>query len=195
MEKNRNEVSSIIADNITYYRKRSGLTQLELAEKLNYSDKSISKWERGEGVPDIFVLNEMADLFGLTLDQFIKKRKKPFIVIKDKHLLAYFYASIVLFIGIFIYGIFKLLNIDYDAWKIIIYSLPLTSLVLLIFYMTYKKILWMYLYLTTFIWTGALSLMLIINVERDYFIFIIMIPIYVFISFLFYIVYRPKKIK
>lgn len=195
MEKNRNEVSSIIADNITYYRKRSGLTQLELAEKLNYSDKSISKWERGEGVPDIFVLNEMADLFGLTLDQFIKKRKKPFIVIKDKHLLAYFYASIVLFIGIFIYGILKLLNIDYDAWKIIIYSLPLTSLVLLIFYMTYKKILWMYLYLTTFIWTGALSLMLIINVEKDYFIFIIMIPIYAFISFLFYIVYRPKKIK
>ena len=132
----------------------------------------------------------MADLFGLTLDQFIKKRKKPFIVIKDKHLLAYFYASIVLFIGIFIYGILKLLNIDYDAWKIIIYSLPLTSLVLLIFYMTYKKILWMYLYLTTFIWTGALSLMLIINVEKII-LSIIMIQ-YAFISFLFYIVYSLK---
>ena len=57
--------------NLACYRRRAGLTQLELAEKLNYSDKSVSKWERGESLPDIAVLKEIADLFGVTLDYLV----------------------------------------------------------------------------------------------------------------------------
>ncbi len=195
MEKDRLEVTSTLAENISYYRKKLNLTQLELALKLNYSDKTISKWERGEGVPDIFVLNEMASLFGISLDSLIKKRKKPFILIKDKHVLAYFYASIVFFLGLLIYGILKITNVDYKAWHVIIFSIPLTSLVLLIFYLAYKKIIWIYIYLTVFIWTLGLSIKLLIDVEKDYFIYIIMIPIYLFISFMIYVIYKPKKIK
>lgn len=51
-----------IAKNIAYYRKRSGYTQFELSEKLNYSDKSVSKWERGDGMPDVLVLMRMAEV-------------------------------------------------------------------------------------------------------------------------------------
>lgn len=47
------------------------MTQIELAEKLNYSDKAVSKWERGESVPDISVLKSIADLFGVTVDYLI----------------------------------------------------------------------------------------------------------------------------
>ena len=50
------------------YRRLAGLTQLELAEKLNYSDKSISKWERGEGLPDLYVVSQLADLFNITVN-------------------------------------------------------------------------------------------------------------------------------
>ena len=53
---NIENLKSIIAKNLTTYRKKAGITQQELADKLNYSDKSISKWERGEGVPDIYIL-------------------------------------------------------------------------------------------------------------------------------------------
>ena len=60
MEENKTP-EQIIAENLVYYRKASGLTQLEIAEKFNYSDKSISKWERAEGMPDIFVLKSFAD--------------------------------------------------------------------------------------------------------------------------------------
>ncbi|MFQ9093492.1 MAG: helix-turn-helix transcriptional regulator [Ruminococcus sp.] len=42
-----------IAGNISRYRKQLGMTQLDLSEKINYSDKSISKWERGDGIPDV----------------------------------------------------------------------------------------------------------------------------------------------
>lgn len=65
------DIKSIIAENITLLRKGSGMTQIELAEKLNYSDKSVSKWERGESVPDIAVLKQMADMFGVTVDYII----------------------------------------------------------------------------------------------------------------------------
>jgi len=61
-------LNTVIAANISSLRKEHKLTQLELAEKLNYSDKAVSKWERGESLPGIDVLCEMCTLFGVTLD-------------------------------------------------------------------------------------------------------------------------------
>ncbi|MBE6583833.1 MAG: helix-turn-helix transcriptional regulator [Ruminococcaceae bacterium] len=65
------DIKLIISKNIVMLRKRSGMTQIELAEKLNYSDKAVSKWERGESVPDIVVLKEIADIFDVTVDYLI----------------------------------------------------------------------------------------------------------------------------
>ncbi len=66
------DIKSIIAKNISELRTRAGLTQLELAEKLNYSDKAVSKWERGESTPDVTVLTTIADLFGVPLDYLVR---------------------------------------------------------------------------------------------------------------------------
>ena len=65
------ELSQRISLNIAYYRKLSGLTQSELAERINYSDKSVSKWEHAAGVPGIHVLAMMAELFGVTVNDLI----------------------------------------------------------------------------------------------------------------------------
>ena len=48
------------------------MTQLDLAEKLHYSDKAVSKWERGESVPEIGTLTAIADLFGVPLDYLVR---------------------------------------------------------------------------------------------------------------------------
>ncbi len=72
------DIKVVIAKNITELRKQSGLTQIELAEKLNYSDKSVSKWERAESIPDVIVLKELADLFGVTLDYLVEEEHKGF---------------------------------------------------------------------------------------------------------------------
>lgn len=66
-------MKAVIAKNITELRKNKGYTQMELAEQLNYSDKAVSKWERGESLPDISVLVEIADLFDVTLDYLVKE--------------------------------------------------------------------------------------------------------------------------
>jgi transcriptional regulator with XRE-family HTH domain len=61
----------VIAENLVYYRREKGLTQAALAETLNYSDKSVSKWERGEGVPDITVLCRLAEYYGITVNDLL----------------------------------------------------------------------------------------------------------------------------
>lgn len=64
-------LQSVIAGNIAALRRARGFTQAELAEKLGYSDKSVSKWERGDGLPDVLCLKAMADLFGVSVDYML----------------------------------------------------------------------------------------------------------------------------
>ena len=66
-EKLKNQIGT----NIASYRKRTGLTQAGLAEKLNYSDKAVSKWERGESVPDVLTLMAIAEKLGVTVNDLI----------------------------------------------------------------------------------------------------------------------------
>ena len=70
------DIKKIVSINITELRTSKGYTQLELANKLNYSDKAVSKWERGESLPDISVLLRIAELFGVSLDYLVHTHKK-----------------------------------------------------------------------------------------------------------------------
>ena len=65
------DLRKIIAENIVALRKSSSMTQIELAQRLDYSDKSVSKWERGESIPGVVVLKQIADIFGVTVDYLI----------------------------------------------------------------------------------------------------------------------------
>ena len=65
------ELKLVTAGNLINLRTGAGMTQAELGAKLNYSDKSISKWERGEAIPDAYVLTQMADLFGVSVDYIL----------------------------------------------------------------------------------------------------------------------------
>ncbi len=65
------ELKLITASNLINLRTRAGLTQAELGTKLNYSDKNISKWERGESIPDAFVFTQLAELYGVTVDYIL----------------------------------------------------------------------------------------------------------------------------
>ena len=66
------ERKATIASNLIRLRLAAGMTQAELGEKLNYSDKSISKWERGDVTTDVFVLMQIADIFGVDVDYLLK---------------------------------------------------------------------------------------------------------------------------
>lgn len=69
-----NDFRRVVADNLIYYRKRAGLTQAEVAAHINYSDKSVSKWERGDGCPDAYVLSLLAEKYGVTISELTSER-------------------------------------------------------------------------------------------------------------------------
>ena len=70
-----------VAKNIAELRVANGYTQFELGEKINYSDKAVSKWERGESVPDAYVLKKLAGIFEVSVDYLLEEHpddaKKP----------------------------------------------------------------------------------------------------------------------
>ena len=85
-----------IAKNLIYYRKAANLTQAELAQKINYSDKSVSKWESGNGVPDIYILLKLAELYGITVNDLVSERSSaapPKRMSKWRHILIMLLSS------------------------------------------------------------------------------------------------------
>ena len=70
---NNKTLGQFIAEN----RKEKGLTQRELSEMLQVSDKTISHWERDESSPDITILPELSAIFGITVDELLKREKNP----------------------------------------------------------------------------------------------------------------------
>lgn len=71
---NEAEFRRLLADNLIYYRKKCGMTQAEVAARINYSDKSVSKWERADGSPDVYVLKTIADMYGVALSDLFSSR-------------------------------------------------------------------------------------------------------------------------
>lgn len=140
------ELKIIIASNLIRLRNTAGITQLELAERLNYSDKAVSKWERAESTPDVFVLKQIADIFGVTVDYIITAHdewdKPPATVIDElkfrpKMLAAvvcmaiYTIAAIVFVMLWIIFGLIE--------WEIFVYALPVTAITLLVFNSIWRK--------------------------------------------------------
>ena len=66
-----NDVKAIVADNLAQLRRAHGLTQAQLAEKFNYSDKAICRWEKGDTLPDINTLCSLADFYGVTMNDLV----------------------------------------------------------------------------------------------------------------------------
>ena len=136
------DLKTVIANNICELRKIHGLTQFELAEKLNYSDKSVSKWERGDSIPDVTVLKEIADLFGVSLDYMVeaehKIKNEPKQKLKDKIQNHGFITGIciilVWLIATIIYIMIDIITKNiYFHWLSFVYAIPVSMIVWLVF--------------------------------------------------------------
>ena len=128
------DIKPIIAKNIAELRQSNGLTQLDLAEKLNYSDKAVSKWERGESLPDVTVLMQIAELFGVTLDWLVKEEhggtEETAAVIHHHHrgFITGICLMLVWVIALFVFIMLMIASVPH-AWLSFIYALPVTAIV------------------------------------------------------------------
>ncbi len=137
-----NDTKAIVAKNITELRILNNLTQMELAEKLNYSDKTISKWERGESSPDISVLVELADLFGVSLDYLVRTENIDEAVRENKkqatgynrRVITYIAESATCCIALFAFIITSLITSKATfQWLYFIYTPPIVLIIKLVF--------------------------------------------------------------
>ena len=78
------EIKDIIAKNLIELRKKNNLTQIELAEKLNYSDNAISRWERGEVTPSIETLVHISEIFNVPINSLLEDNAKQVAKARDK---------------------------------------------------------------------------------------------------------------
>lgn len=137
-----NELKQNIAHNITALRKQNNMTQADLAEQLNYSDKSISKWERGDGLPDIYVLVKIADLFGVTLNDLIyldSPKQIEEMAQKDatypkRVLITALSGGLVWFIATVAFFLLNVFMPDVQGlWLAFVYAVPVAAIVLVVF--------------------------------------------------------------
>jgi len=132
------EFKKIVSKNLIYYRKLHGYTQLQLAEATFYSDKAISKWERGESLPEAYVLNKLADFYGITLNDLLVKERVIKVSPKRR---AKTFITLISFVGVWLFFAiaFTLLNtflsnhaLSDHYWLMFIYAIPVSFLVVYI---------------------------------------------------------------
>ncbi|MDE5722502.1 MAG: helix-turn-helix domain-containing protein [Clostridia bacterium] len=135
------ELKETIANNLVQLRTHAKLTQLQLAEMLNYSDKAVSKWERGEAIPDLRVLIQLADIYHITVDDIISPpsaRKKPvrpkMNTGKKRLLISLLSAGLVWFIATGIFMIFYFIPATAkNAWLTFVVAPFITAIPLTVF--------------------------------------------------------------
>ena len=201
MENETNQ-QELLAKNLAYYRKASGLTQLELAEKFNYSDKSVSKWERGEGFPDIFVLKSLADFYGITVDDFYATEHKKVTIKQSQRrkriyirLLSLGICWLVVVLTFFLLNTLLPKDAKFQTWLTFIYGTLASSILLLVWEFIYHHRLNRMIAASLVIWTGALSLYLtfLLLIDNYPLIFVVAAPLQI-LEILWYL-FRRKKDK
>lgn len=133
-----NNFKMVVAQNIFYLRTQNQMTQLELASKLNYSDKAISKWERGDGIPDAYVLKKISELFGVTVDYILTEHNEQERRVdtkpsqKFKAMLANVIMIGIATLALLVFVILAIITKDYH-WQIFIYAIPAIIIVGIVF--------------------------------------------------------------
>ncbi len=150
------------AVNLIKFRKEAKLTQAELAEKLNYSDKAVSKWERGESVPDIYALKNIADFFGTTVDLLIAEPKDGMLAFKKekKHsfkkrlMISLCSVGLVWLVAMCGYSFIEIIVPTLkETWLSFIYALPVTFIVLTVFSAVWGKRFLNKVFVSFLVWT------------------------------------------
>lgn len=140
------ELRLVSASNIIRLRTDAGMTQAELGAALNYSDKTISKWERGEAIPDAFVLTQMAALFGITVDYILTSHDRWESPEEHKNEQSRSYSAGVI-IAIAVIGVWTmaltafvtLWMLGIVQWKVFVVALPVSILTYLILICVFGK--------------------------------------------------------
>lgn len=177
-------VNSVIAKNLVTLRKKSNLTQLQLAEKLNYSDKAISKWEKGEALPNINVLMALADFYEVKIQDIVYEHK----VVEPKKsknrlrgILISLSSMMVWLIATIVFVALTYTEFRDKAWYAFIIALPMFFLVITIFLAVWKNNLLASIFASLMVWSFILMISLILEEYQVWMVYLIGLPLQIII--------------
>ena len=194
------ELRPVVARNIAACRRQAGLTQAELAERMNYSDKTISKWERAEGMPDLAAACRLAEIFRIPVDALLQNetpspeddaallwqanRKRQLTLLLSVGL-CYLAATVAFFL-------LRVAVPDLEkTWLAFVYALPCSMTVCVVFACLWWGRRWQLLAVSGLIWALAVSVDLSLRVPRMYLIYVVAAAVQV----LFLLWYRLLAVK
>lgn len=202
------DIKEIFAANLSELRQASGMTQLELGDRLNYSDKTVSKWERGESIPDAGMLKQIADVFGVTVDYLLEENhehtEKHYAVTEEelsdnlyaRHMTVWKIVQAGVWLLSFLIIVLCWVITRKFYWLILIWTLPVSFLLSIIFTGLWAKKKWqhLYVYISLFILSILLAIYLSALSYNLWMLFLIMVPVEVLLYFIFKLV-RTRRAK
>ena len=164
-----------IAGNIARYRKLNHDTQASLAEKLRYSDKSVSKWERAEGVPDIYVLVQIAEMYNIKVENLISDVQPARADSRrGKCLITLMSVGLVWLVAAVVFCALRLFDSKVTSgWLAFIFALPVSFIVLVIFTCIWWGKWWRFASVSGLIWSTTLCIVLTVTHPDIYVLFIV----------------------
>lgn len=168
-------IKTQIGSNIALYRKNAGLTQAGLAEKLNYSDKAVSKWERGESVPDVMTLMQMASLFDVTVNDLLtdpealpdnptsleramsQVSEKALKRKANKNVILALSSTLVWFVALLFFVVISSFGLP-NGWVPFFYAVPANAIVLLSLRSAWHDYRWNKLLISAIVWGSLVSI-------------------------------------
>lgn len=196
------DIKQVIARNLIALRKKNHLTQNELAQKLNYSDNAISRWEHAEVTPSIETLEQLSKIYNVPLRTIIEDNALKEVETTDKRQLinklavVLISSSIVWLLATIIFVTSQLVW-NYTFWQIFVWSLPIISIVMMPFHHYWGRHIYKFTILSIFMWTLILSIFLQFYKLTPWLwmIFTIGIPIQIALAIWAFVKPKPKKAK
>lgn len=162
------EIKSAIAHNITELRQAKNWTQMDLAKELNYSDKAVSKWERGESVPSVAVLVEIAKLFDVSLDYLVAEehdnpapetQQEKKVKNQNRSFITAMSVLLVWLVAMIIFVVIQLAAKDVAIhWLAYVYALPISAVVWLVMNTIWFNQRLNYLIISIIMWTALIAI-------------------------------------
>ena len=196
------DIKKIIANNLIKLRKKHDLTQNQLAEKINYSDNAISRWERGEVTPSIETLQQIANIFDIPLRSLIEDNAVKESALSDRKKLINQLAIILISVSLVWLGATVIFTVNAIAlniffWQIFCWSVPIVALIMIPFNTYWGGHIYKFVLLSIFTW----SLLACIYIQFYFintwfwFIFVIGIPIQIALAIWAFVKPKPRKRK
>ena len=184
MEAEAVRVKQNIAENISKLRQAASLTQVELGQKLNYTDKAVSKWERADSIPDIVVLKRVADLFGVSLNYLVEHHDDISLVAQDlkkraknRLIITLLSTIFVWLVATFVFVILQSARPDIlRPWIAFLFAIPVSAVVLLVFNCIWGRKPLTFLLISVLLWSILLLVYVLTIDGNNWLIFFLGIP-------------------